>query len=182
MRKFLLLCYFLGTIIAELYFLGLFVLGYPSTSRSKRSHIHSRSSFELEAKDISGSKCDSIKVRKEWRTLSYSEKASYIKSVKCLTQKPAKILGKSYRRWDDFQFVHCEKINEIHSTSIFLPCKSTLSTAVLWHRYFLYLYEKALREECELSGPIPYWDWTLDAKNFTRSPIWSPDPIVRTSE
>ncbi|KAI9621034.1 hypothetical protein H4Q26_013227 [Puccinia striiformis f. sp. tritici PST-130] len=52
----------------------------------------------------SNSTCKSIRVRKEWRALSHAEKADYIKSVKCLARLPSKLLGPSYRRWDDFQY------------------------------------------------------------------------------
>lgn len=30
-----------------------------------------------------------------------------------------------------------------------------------FHRYFIWLYEKALQEECGYKGTKAYWDWTL---------------------
>lgn len=67
--------------------------------------------------------CESIRVRKEWRTLSYDEKANYIKSVKCLARLPSKLLGHSYRRWDDFESVHCNIRKRVHGRPLFLPCQ-----------------------------------------------------------
>ncbi|PLW28769.1 hypothetical protein PCASD_20801 [Puccinia coronata f. sp. avenae] len=112
--------------------------------------------------------CRSVPVRREWRALSYDEQADYIRSVKCLARLPSKLLGPSYRRWDDFEYVHCEMRGRVHARALFLP----------WHRWFLVLYERALQDECNLKGTLPYWNWTLDYQNITQSPIWSSDPII----
>lgn len=114
------------------------------------------------------STCEVVHVRKEWRTLTRQEQAAYIASVKCLARLPSKLLGHSYRRWDDFEYVHCEMRHRVHERPIFLP----------WHRYFIFIYEKVLRDECKYKGSLPYWNWTLDSKNITRSPIWSSDPVT----
>lgn len=59
-----------------------------------------------------------------------------------------------------------------------------------WHRYYIKIFENALREECGFDGHLPsvspyfnqciatkqvtsYWDWTLDAENPEESAIWS---------
>ncbi|EHS63799.1 uncharacterized protein PGTG_21816 [Puccinia graminis f. sp. tritici CRL 75-36-700-3] len=116
----------------------------------------------------SSSTCKSVRVRKEWRTLSYEQQADYIKSIKCLVRLPSKLLGPSYRRWDDFEYVHCDLRKRLHTRPLFLP----------WHRYFTFVHEKILREECGFRGTVPYWNWTLDHKNITHSPVWSSDPVV----
>ncbi|KAJ5892138.1 N-acetyl-6-hydroxytryptophan oxidase ivoB [Penicillium subrubescens] len=41
-----------------------------------------------------------------------------------------------------------------------------------WHRYFLWLFEKALREECGYKGYLPYWNWPLWAGNLHESPLF----------
>jgi tyrosinase len=55
-----------------------------------------------------------------------------------------------------------------HNNGYFLP----------FHRYFLYIWENTLREECGYNGTQPWWDWTLDEpdKNgtFELSPIFDP--------
>ncbi|KAA1073719.1 hypothetical protein PGT21_023437 [Puccinia graminis f. sp. tritici] len=69
----------------------------------------------------SSSTCKSVRVRKEWRTLSYEQQADYIKSIKCLVRLPSKLLGPSYRRWDDFEYVHCDLRKRLHTRPLFLP-------------------------------------------------------------
>jgi tyrosinase len=46
---------------------------------------------------------------------------------------------------------------------------------LVWHRYFIHIYEKALKEQCNYSGHLTYWDWTLDWENVTQSPVWDND-------
>ncbi|KAG6828512.1 hypothetical protein H0H92_007729 [Tricholoma furcatifolium] len=55
----------------------------------------------------------------------------------------------------------------VHTVGQFLP----------WHRLFLAINERALREECGYKGTIPYWDWTRDTADVDtlhRSPIFDP--------
>ena len=127
-----------------------------------------QTSQEPPASPPHGSACKSIRVRKEWRTLSHDEQADYIRSVKSLARLPSKLLGSSYRRWDDFEYVHSQLRGRIHVRPLFLP----------WHRNLARIYEKVLQDECNLKGTLPYWDWTLDYKNITQSPIWSSDTAI----
>lgn len=48
-------------------------------------------------------------------------------------------------RYDDFVAIHANVTPTIHATGNFFT----------WHRYFLWMYEKALREECEYDGYQP---------------------------
>jgi tyrosinase len=41
-----------------------------------------------------------------------------------------------------------------------------------FHRYYLWLYEQALRTECGYKGTQPYWDWTIDYANPAQSPVF----------
>ncbi|OAV96842.1 hypothetical protein PTTG_03515 [Puccinia triticina 1-1 BBBD Race 1] len=110
--------------------------------------------------------CPQIRVRREWRNMERDVQKSYISAVKCLLTKPSRLQpGSSRRLYDDFVFVHDRSRNSVHWVSAFLP----------WHRHFIYLQEKALIE-CGYSGSLPRWDWTLDSDNFTKAPVWSPDP------
>ncbi|CAG7565237.1 unnamed protein product [Fusarium equiseti] len=98
-----------------------------------------------------------IRVRREWNTLSKSEKKSYISAVKCLQSRPAKgpetFAAGAKTRFDDWVSIHLNSTQEIHYTGNFLS----------WHRYFTWLYEEALRNECGYKGTQPYWDWSLTA-------------------
>ncbi|KAF9052157.1 hypothetical protein BJ165DRAFT_1340679, partial [Panaeolus papilionaceus] len=102
------------------------------------------------------------------RSLSREHQQEYIRAIKCshsLTNRT------SYHgvqtRLDDFQAVHIYNADEVHHVGHFFP----------WHRYFLSLYERTLREECDYKGAIPYWDWSVDADKGGRlldSPIFDP--------
>ncbi|MBW0515460.1 hypothetical protein O181_055175 [Austropuccinia psidii MF-1] len=127
-----------------------------------------RFSRKRSSNSTNGGTCETILVRREWRTLSYDEQADYIRAVKCLERRPSRLLGPPYRRCDDFQYVHCNSRSKVHLNEIFLS----------WHAYFLVIYEKVLRDECGYLGALPYWNWSLDADNITQSPLLSSDPLV----
>ncbi|KAK2756789.1 hypothetical protein FQN54_005235 [Arachnomyces sp. PD_36] len=98
--------------------------------------------------------CSDPPLRKEWRQLTIKERHSYIDAVHCLTEsEPISGLPLSQNRFDDFHAVHHDQTPNIHFVGHF----------VLWHRYLVAAYEKALREECGYTGGQPYWDWSLDA-------------------
>lgn len=103
---------------------------------------------------------------REWRTLSHFEKDAYISVVRCLPTQPS-ILGiPDQRLYDDLAWVHTHKGDETLSSASFFS----------WHRYFLHSYEIAPRTQCNYSGYMPYWDWTLDWTDFHSSPIFDPYP------
>lgn len=42
-----------------------------------------------------------------------------------------------------------------------------------WHRWFIWEMEQALRNECNYTGSIPYWDWTKTAdEGFANSQMF----------
>ena len=41
-----------------------------------------------------------------------------------------------------------------------------------FHRYFIWLYDKALREECGYTGRQPYWDFTQHWEDPSKSPVF----------
>lgn len=69
-------------------------------------------------------------------------------------------------RFDDFVVAHIQQTLTIHFTGNFQP----------WHRWFVYQYEKALRDECGYAGHQPYWDWPRYAAAPERSPLFNGDP------
>lgn len=42
-----------------------------------------------------------------------------------------------------------------------------------WHRYYVWTYEKALREECGYRGFQPYWNWDRYAADPANSPLFN---------
>ncbi|KIM46639.1 hypothetical protein M413DRAFT_440244 [Hebeloma cylindrosporum] len=113
--------------------------------------------------------CETLLQRREWRTLADSEKLDYINAVKCLQSLPPldPTLTAAQSRFDEFHALHLEKADLVHVTGEFLP----------WHRYYVKLYEDALRNECGYAGANPYWAWEQDAdsaSSISGSPVFDP--------
>ncbi|KAK1479530.1 hypothetical protein CCUS01_04659 [Colletotrichum cuscutae] len=108
--------------------------------------------------------------RREYGSLSLTERLSYVNAVKCLQslppRTPANVSSGARSRFDDFVVTHIQQTMTIHYTGNFMP----------WHRWFVHLYEKALREECGYTGYQPYWDWPKYASAPELSPIFNGDP------
>ncbi|RDI81231.1 hypothetical protein Vi05172_g8782 [Venturia inaequalis] len=97
---------------------------------------------------------NNVAVRKEWSALSSTEKTEYITAVKCMMSTtaitPLSAAPGVRSRFDDFGALHVNQTASIHWTSNFFT----------WHRYYTWLYEKVLRDECGYTGYQPYWDWS----------------------
>ncbi|KAH0429210.1 tyrosinase central domain containing protein [Colletotrichum camelliae] len=108
--------------------------------------------------------------RREYGSLSQQERLAYVNAVKCLQQlpshTPANVSAGARSRFDDFVVIHIQSTLFIHYTGNFMP----------WHRWFVHLYEKALRDECGYTGYQPYWDWPKYASAPEKSPIFNGDP------
>ncbi|KAF3767350.1 hypothetical protein M406DRAFT_61271 [Cryphonectria parasitica EP155] len=119
---------------------------------------------------------DNIRVRKEWRNLTPSEKEAYLTAEKCLFNLPANTtLDGVTSRWSDLQAVHRTLQNMtsygvyvadiVHNVGQFLP----------WHRYYMHTHETLLRTECNYTGPMSWWNEEADANagDLFRSEMWS---------
>ncbi|KAH7142037.1 hypothetical protein EDB81DRAFT_653224 [Dactylonectria macrodidyma] len=117
----------------------------------------------------SGCTAKRLIIRREYGSLTENERLAYVNAVKCLqnlpAQTPANVSLGARSRFDDFVVVHIQQTRTIHFTGNFMP----------WHRWFLYTYEKALREECGYKGYQPYWDWPKYASAPEKSPIFNGD-------
>ncbi|KAK5094295.1 hypothetical protein LTR70_004187 [Exophiala xenobiotica] len=65
-------------------------------------------------------------------------------------------------RYDEFVAVHLLKTNDVHYNGVFF----------VWHRHFLWLYNPDLRNLCRYTGPVPYWDWTLNSDDPRNSTVF----------
>lgn len=103
-------------------------------------------------------------VRQEWRALSLEDKDGYITALRCLRSLPPQLshMPPNASSYSDFPYIHAHIGYRTHNSASFLP----------WHRYFLHLYEQRLRSECGYAGGIPYWDWTKDADDLAKSPVF----------
>ncbi|KAG4415768.1 hypothetical protein IFR04_011068 [Cadophora malorum] len=107
-----------------------------------------------------------MSVRKEWGTLSAKERIAYTDAVLCFQAKspltPMDQIPGVRSRYDDFVGTHINQTLTIHYTGTFLA----------WHRYFLWVYEESLRNECGYKGAHPYWNWALFSDNTEAGPVF----------
>jgi hypothetical protein len=87
--------------------------------------------------------CTKPVVRREWRSLATREKRDYIQAVQRLTSKPS-LLGRNQTLYHDFPTIHYEVGGNSHESVLFL----------VWHQYFIYVYEMALKNQCNYSGNL----------------------------
>lgn len=105
-------------------------------------------------------------VRREWSDLSIDERKEYIAAVKCLMSKPAKApkdeVPGALSRFDDFVATHMTMAPMLHSPANLFAA----------HRYYIWVYEKALREECGYKGYQPYMNYDRYADDPINSPMF----------
>lgn len=108
--------------------------------------------------------CSTVRVRTEWDSTSTAERQNFVDSLKCLMAKPPSgQFSASKSRYEDFTALHQTLTPRVHSNSKFL----------LWHRYLLWTWEQELREQCGLTGTLPWFDETKYAGKFGQSSIFS---------
>jgi len=81
--------------------------------------------------------------------MSKPDRKAYIEAVQCLRELPSKSdkawASAAETRFDDFVAIHVNQTMFIHGNGLFLT----------WHRYFVWAYEQALRNECGYEGYQP---------------------------
>ncbi|KAI3397650.1 hypothetical protein diail_10521 [Diaporthe ilicicola] len=110
--------------------------------------------------------------RKEWGSLTSSERTSYIDAVLCMQSSPSHLniteVPGAKTRLDDFVATHINLTRSIHLDGIFLS----------WHRNFVQLWESALHQECGYPTNLgqPYWNWALWCDDLAGSPLFDGGP------
>ncbi|KAI1773101.1 Di-copper centre-containing protein [Hypoxylon cercidicola] len=103
-------------------------------------------------------------VRFEWRNYSANDKKAFVNGIKCLMDKPSSgNFQGAQSRYEDLVSVHQQLAPEIHQRAVFLP----------WHRYYVYVFESLMREECGFDRAFPWWDETIDSGKFAQSDIFT---------
>ncbi|KAF7173843.1 hypothetical protein CNMCM6106_007945 [Aspergillus hiratsukae] len=145
----------------------------PDTAASQLDQL-SQYAYNVSTEDVSnaGSKrsgsCSrsNLRIRRNWANYTTTQKKSYINAVLCLQQLPAKtpsnVAAGAKSRYDDFVATHIQQTLTIHYTGTFLA----------WHRYFIFQFEEALRNECGYTGDLPYWNWPADTNDMSASPVF----------
>jgi tyrosinase len=108
--------------------------------------------------------CSNVRTRIEWDSYSNSDRQAYINGIKCLQSRPASgQFSQSRSRYEDLVSLHQNLTPNVHGNAKFL----------LWHRYYLWMFEDILRSECGFDRALPWWDETKVAGRFASSSIFS---------
>lgn len=104
--------------------------------------------------------CPQPIVRKDLRNLSPQERDLFFFALEEMHKSGV---------YAEMMWIHADKVNfnYAHFTDGFLP----------WHRQYLMMMEEAIHSvspECNCIG-IPFWDWTMDAADPTRSFVFTDD-------
>ncbi|KAF2830391.1 Di-copper centre-containing protein [Ophiobolus disseminans] len=117
------------------------------------------------ADDVSiAATCANPRVRVEWDSYSDSDKQAYVNAIRCLQTRPASgQFSQSRSRYEDLVALHQNLTPNVHGSAKFL----------LWHRYFLWMFEDIIRSECSFDRALPWFDETRYAGRFSQSSIFS---------
>ncbi|KAI1851561.1 hypothetical protein JX265_012357 [Neoarthrinium moseri] len=106
-------------------------------------------------------------VRREWSDLSVTQREEYVAAVKCLMKLPPKAdktrFPGALSRFDDFVAYHMTHAMQLHDNYHLFGA----------HKYFVWLYEQALRKECGYTGYQPYENYDRYAEDPINSPLWN---------
>jgi tyrosinase len=99
-----------------------------------------------------------IRERKEWRTLTVTEKQAYFRGMDGMIQSGF---------YDELANTHNIHNNYIHGNPMFLP----------WHRAFTVVVEVEMRKYAGEQFALPYWDWGYDSQAPELGPMWGTDEL-----
>lgn len=112
-------------------------------------------------------RCNIFLTSESRHKLSSSERKAYVAANICLQTTPGvykDVSGlKQLTAYEDFVYVH----------KIYAPYVHYNAQFTLWHRYFMWTFEAALRNTCKYRGPLPYWDQKIDRVDSTQSILYS---------
>ncbi|OAA60507.1 putative domain, di-copper centre [Niveomyces insectorum RCEF 264] len=104
-------------------------------------------------------------VRREWSDLTEAQREEYVASVKCLMKLPPKSdktrFPGALSRFDDFVAYHMTHAMQLHDNLHLFGA----------HKYYVWEFEKALREECNYTGYQPYMNYDRYAEDPINSPL-----------
>lgn len=100
--------------------------------------------------------------------LTDDEKSGYLAAEVCLQSQPATLnFTNAQTKWDELQYTHIKQTNWVHSNGQFLP----------WHRYYMGVHAHLLRDLCDYTGSLPYWDElaAVELTTLNQSDIFTAD-------
>ncbi|KAI1764646.1 Di-copper centre-containing protein [Hypoxylon sp. FL1150] len=104
-------------------------------------------------------------VRREWSDMSEELRQEYTAAITCLTKLPPRSDPERFpgaqSRFDDFVAYHMTHAMQLHDNQHLFGA----------HKYYVYLFEKALREECGYTGYQPYMNYDRYSNDPLNSPL-----------
>jgi len=104
------------------------------------------------------------------------ERKAYTDAINCIHSQPSNLdpaqFPAAINKYQDYAVVHVERTGQVHLSGFFLT----------WHRYFLHLFEKDLRETCGYWGRFPYWDFSSTINNLQTSVEFNGDEYSMSSD
>ncbi|KAI0428115.1 Di-copper centre-containing protein [Xylaria sp. FL1042] len=104
-------------------------------------------------------------VRREWSDMSETQRQEYVAAINCLTKLPPKSdktrFPGALSRYEDFVAFHMTHAMELHDNMHLFGA----------HKYYVWLFEQALRNECGYTGYQPYMNYDRYSNDPLNSPL-----------
>ncbi|GAC97740.1 tyrosinase [Pseudozyma hubeiensis SY62] len=115
------------------------------------------------------SNCTHPLIRKEYSSLTRSEKLSFINAIKCVRSKPSRFhtTTPGWNAADDWTLLHIRMVKYVHFTAYF----------TLFHRGFTAIVERDLNL-CGFPLGLPWVDWTKTSDDPSTNAVFSSDPNI----
>lgn len=108
--------------------------------------------------------CTTPRVRIEWRNANDRQRDAFVAGIRCLMEKPssnpARFPG-SRSLYEDLSSLHQQVVGQVHQSGKFL----------VFHRFYISIFERLLRNQCSYNGPMIWWDEEKDAGAFDKAPM-----------
>lgn len=118
---------------------------------------------------------DQVSTRVSFSSMPPEERKAYTDAINCIHSQPSNLDNAQYpaavNKYQDYAVVHTEKTGQVHLSGFFLT----------WHRYFLSLFEKDLRDTCGYQGRFPYWDFAATVDDLETSVEFNGDEYSMSS-
>ncbi|KAJ9475560.1 Tyrosinase [Pseudozyma hubeiensis] len=113
------------------------------------------------------SNCTHPLIRKEYSSLTRSEKLSFINAIKCVRSKPSRFhtTTPGWNAADDWTLLHIRMVKYVHFTAYF----------TLFHRGFTAIVERDLNL-CGFALGLPWVDWTKTYDDPSTNAVFDSDP------
>ncbi|KAK5090864.1 hypothetical protein LTS08_002226 [Lithohypha guttulata] len=111
--------------------------------------------------------------RVSFSSMAPEQRKAYTDAIECIHSQPSNLDKAQYpaavNKYQDYSVVHTNRTGQVHLSGFFLT----------WHRYFIHLFEKDMRETCGYKGPLPYWDFS---ENLQGSVVFDGSPYSLGSD